>query len=71
MSRENHWKAVLARDKRFDGAFVYGVHSTEFTAAHHVLPGGLDRNRCLFSGRLKRRSRPGLALAAVVARTKS
>jgi AraC family transcriptional regulator, regulatory protein of adaptative response / methylated-DNA-[protein]-cysteine methyltransferase len=28
LSRENHWKAVLARDKGFDGAFVYGVHST-------------------------------------------
>ncbi|MBM4349994.1 MAG: bifunctional DNA-binding transcriptional regulator/O6-methylguanine-DNA methyltransferase Ada [Deltaproteobacteria bacterium] len=26
--QEDRWKAVLARDKRFDGAFVYGVHST-------------------------------------------
>ena len=25
---ENRWEAVLARDKRSDGAFVYGVHST-------------------------------------------
>ena len=28
MGQEDRWKAVLARDKRFDGAFVYGVHST-------------------------------------------
>jgi len=28
MSQEDRWKAILARDKRFDGAFVYGVHST-------------------------------------------
>ena len=28
MGQEDCWKAVLARDKRFDGAFVYGVHST-------------------------------------------
>lgn len=28
MGQEDRWKAVLARDKRFDGAFVYGAHST-------------------------------------------
>lgn len=28
MGQEGRWRAVLARDKRFDGAFVYGVHST-------------------------------------------
>ena len=28
MSQEDRWKAVLARNKRFDGAFVYGVQST-------------------------------------------
>ena len=25
---ENRWQAVLSRDNRFDGVFVYGVHST-------------------------------------------
>jgi AraC family transcriptional regulator, regulatory protein of adaptative response / methylated-DNA-[protein]-cysteine methyltransferase len=25
---ESRWKAVLSRDNRFDGVFVYGVHST-------------------------------------------
>ncbi len=29
IGQEDRWKAVLARDKRFDGAFVYGVHSTK------------------------------------------
>jgi len=28
MSQEDRWKAVLGRNKRFDGAFVYGVQST-------------------------------------------
>jgi AraC family transcriptional regulator of adaptative response/methylated-DNA-[protein]-cysteine methyltransferase len=28
MGKEGRWKAVLERDNRFDGAFVYGVHST-------------------------------------------
>ena len=28
MSEQDRWKAVLARDRRFDGAFVYGVRST-------------------------------------------
>ncbi len=28
MSREDRWKAVLARDKSLDGAFVYAVRST-------------------------------------------
>jgi AraC family transcriptional regulator of adaptative response/methylated-DNA-[protein]-cysteine methyltransferase len=29
IGQEDRWKAVLARDRRFDGAFVYGVHSTK------------------------------------------
>lgn len=29
IDQEDRWKAVLARDKRFDGAFVYGVQSTK------------------------------------------
>ncbi len=28
MAQEDRWKAVLSRDRRFDGAFVYGVRST-------------------------------------------
>jgi AraC family transcriptional regulator of adaptative response/methylated-DNA-[protein]-cysteine methyltransferase len=28
MARKNWWEAVVARDKRFDSAFVYGVRST-------------------------------------------
>lgn len=28
MGQEDRWTAVLARDRRFDGAFVYGVRST-------------------------------------------
>jgi AraC family transcriptional regulator of adaptative response/methylated-DNA-[protein]-cysteine methyltransferase len=28
MAQKDYWKAVLAKDKRFDGAFVYGVRST-------------------------------------------
>lgn len=29
MDQEDYWKAVLARDKCFDGTFVYGVRSTK------------------------------------------
>jgi|GEM_PF-2917607 len=47
-----------------------GCTQQEFTVAHHVLPDGLDRIRCLFSECLKRRNRQVFALAAVVGRTK-
>ena len=65
---EARWRISLAKDRRFDGAFVTGVHSTGIYCRPSVLPGASAKARecCLLCDACRCRSGGAARLSALL-----
>lgn len=66
--QETKWQAVLTKDARCDGQFVFAVSSTGITVVRHVVRDGRDGKTFPSSSRLKAWSRAAFARVAAAIR---
>ena len=57
------WQAVVAKDARYDGQFVFAVSSKKSTVDHRVLHGVLIATMLVFTHCRRRRSKLAFARA--------